>query len=129
MALDFKAMMAAERAKRRKGAADGESDQPKPAASLAPKSEGSAAARILYTLPKRDSRPVLSAAHLIPSAPSAIYHVPDWLSVEEEDALLRCVDSTPVHGCGRYSVRSGWCPRHGVVAASKFRRPGVWLDC
>ena len=95
-ALDFRAMMAAERAKRKVGAVP-TAHPPSPHVAPPPQPPAPPAPQptIRFSLEERNDRPALSAAHCITGAASRVFHIPEWLSEEEEDALLRCVDSAP----------------------------------
>jgi hypothetical protein len=94
MALDFRALLKAERAKSR-GKPVGQSGTAPaagPTTTAAPVTESPA---LQFRLPQNDSRPQLSAAHRVHAAPPTVWHMAEWVSAGEEAALLRCADMSP----------------------------------
>lgn len=87
MALDFAAMLKAERVKTR-----GNPAVQSGAAPLLPSAENSS---LQFCLPQTDSRPQLSAAHRVQAAPPAVWHMADWVTADEEAALMRCTSCSP----------------------------------
>ena len=95
MALDFRALLKAERAKTRAKPAEQSGTAPPGGPTTdAPVAESPA---LQFRLPQTDSRPQLSAAHRVHAAPPAIWHMAEWVSAGEEAALLRCADLSPPH--------------------------------
>ena len=118
-ALDFRAMMAAERAKRKTDSTTTISSRASasPIASPPPASPPPPPPAIHFSLEERCDRPVLSeAAHGVDGAVSKVYHVPDFLSEREEEALLCCVDSVP---------REGWTQLRGRKLQQHGGMPGM----
>lgn len=94
MALDFRALLKAERAKSRGKPVEQSGTAPAagPTTTAAPVTESPA---LQFRLPQNDSRPQLSAAHRVHAAPPAVWHMAEWVSAGEEAALLRCADMSP----------------------------------
>ena len=93
MALDFRALLKAERAKSRaKPEEQSGTAPPRGPTTAAPVAESPA---LQFRLPQTDSRSQLSAAHRVHAAPPAVWHMAEWVSAGEEAALLRCADLSP----------------------------------
>ena len=92
MALDFRALLKAERAKTRgKPVEQGGTAPPgRPAAAPVTKSPA-----LQFRFAQTDSRPQLAAAHRVLAAPPTVWHMDEWMSEGEEAALLRCADESP----------------------------------
>ncbi|KAL1518586.1 hypothetical protein AB1Y20_002874 [Prymnesium parvum] len=99
MALDFNALLAAERTRRRHGGAApasaseaaGRSPAPPPAPCRSPPPPAVGE----YCLPERQRRAAMSEAHRIQGEVQAVFHVADWMDEGEEQGLLRCINSIP----------------------------------
>ena len=94
MALDFHALLKAERAKARaKPVVEPSGTAPPSGPTTAtPVAESPA---LQYRLPPTASRAQLSAAHRVHAAPPAVWHMAEWLSAGEEAELLRCAELSP----------------------------------
>ena len=94
MALDFHALLKAERAKARaKPVVEPSGTAPPSGPTTAtPVAESPA---LQYRLPLTASRAQLSAAHRVHGAPPAVWHMAEWLSAGEEAELLRCAELSP----------------------------------
>ena len=93
-ALDFRALLKAERARARGApAAPARSDGAVAARPIAPL-ESSRGAHDDYCL-GRPRRALSLEAHRVEHAPACVWHVPSWVTEEEEVALIRCADAAP----------------------------------
>ena len=87
MALDFAAMLKAERVKTR--------GNPAMQSGVAPLLTSAESSSLQFCLPQTDSRPQLSAAHRVQLAPPTVWHMADWVTADEEAALMRCTSCSP----------------------------------
>lgn len=131
--LDFKAMMAAERAKAR-GAAAGES-APAPSSDAAAAGTSSAkpvmeAPELSWRLPRDVPRPRFDDVYRVSAAPSTVWHVPDFVTAAEEAAMLQCASRSPVERWtqlrGRRLQNLGGLPRPPPEGMLKEPLPG-WV--
>ena len=94
LAMDFAAMMKAERAKARGGAPAAPS-APQAASAIAASASSSSSPTDDYALPARADRPAFDAAQPLARAPPSVWHLPDWITPDEEASLTRCADGAP----------------------------------
>ena len=94
LAMDFAAMMKAERAKARGGAPAAPS-APQAASAITASASSSSSPTDDYALPARADRPAFDAARPLARAPPSVWHLPDWITPDEEASLTRCADGAP----------------------------------
>ena len=94
LAMDFAAMMKAERAKARGGAPAAPS-APQAASAIPASASSSSSPTDDYALPARADRPAFDAARPLARAPPSVWHLPDWITPDEEASLTRCADGAP----------------------------------
>ena len=110
--LDFKSMVKAERAKARGQL----SSKVHGSVSTQGSSQPAAAEHpaLSFRLPEA-KRPNLSDDGRVAAAPSSVWHLPCWVTKEEEEAMLRCADHSPqerwVQLRGRRLQNLGGLPR------------------
>lgn len=113
MALDFAAMLKAERMKTRVNPAAQSGATP--------------------LLPHTDSRPQLSVAHRVKAAPPAVWHMADWVTADEEAALLRCTTAARLSAGRSYeaaaSKTSAACLGHCLRASRPSCCPAGSAQC
>ena len=93
LAMDFAAMMKAERAKARGGAPAAPS-APQAAAAITASASSPSSPTDDYALPARADRPAFDAARPLARAPPSVWHLPDWITPDEEASLARCADQS-----------------------------------
>ena len=131
--LDFKAMMAAERAKAH-GASVGESGSAPTAdtaaAGASSAKQGVEAPELSWRLPREAPRPRFDDVHRVVSAPNTVWHVPDFVTAAEEEAMLKCAGRSPAERWtqlrGRRLQNLGGLPRAPPEGMTKEPLPG-WV--
>jgi alkylated DNA repair protein alkB family protein 6 len=96
--LDFAALMKAERARARGGVAPAADTPPVAPTAEQQRKPTAAAAASSAALSFRlagSARPTIGPESLVRAAPESVWHVPNWVSEEEEEELLRCADLSP----------------------------------
>ncbi len=128
MALDFAAMMKAERARARGG-------ETPPLAAPAPAAAPVAAEVVPahasgFRLPSSAARPALvRSEHAVRGAPPTVWHVPEFVTPDEEARLMRCADDAPA--AAWTALRGRRLQNHGGVATADgmvAERLSDWLE-
>lgn len=133
-AIDFKALMIEER-KRLRAAAAKEKAAPAVNDNFSTKdaspTTGGTELDVVYRLPVRVNRPLLSSEHRVECGAELVQHIPEWCTPEEERELLRCVDGAAPQRWtklrGRRLQSLGGLPKPPPEMMSREELP-IWVN-